>query len=380
MVTYTISLTNRFININNIANPNIFLEILYGDFFPVGTYTISLTPVSPINNNTFNFTHVVTLPNTINDFLVTNRTWTTLERGYYKISVSFSNLGDTFNLLNDNFYVYSKTGSSCDVAIVPETFDIQPNVATTKLFTLYKVDLNPSFSSTTYTLTLTESLLGSTSFSGSTFSSGNPIYISVPNIILQDPFTPYSFNASLSGGNDCTYQFINGLVHIQTLCFIESTKILTLHDGYIPVQHLEPGTLIKTYGTHKFLPLKNLYKTKINYKKTNHKLNKLYKYDKYKFGLIEDLVVSGGHSVLVDELNDNEKKLTNQFWNEHEKIENKYKLLVCIDSRNTEFEQEGIYNMYQIVLESDDENKQFEIYANGILTETMSIAFYNRHQ
>jgi len=152
-----------------------------------------------------------------------------------------------------------------------------------------------------------------------------------------------------------------------------------LSNGYIPIQNLEPGTLIKTYGNHQFLPLKYLYKTKINYKKTNNKLNKLFKYDKQKFGLIEDLIVSGGHSVLVDELQDDEKKLTNQFWNEYEKIENKYKLLACIDSRNTEFEQEGIYNLYQIVLEYEDKNKQFGIFANGILTETMSIDFYKQY-
>lgn len=117
----------------------------------------------------------------------------------------------------------------------------------------------------------------------------------------------------------------------------------------------------------------------MNYKKTNKKLNKLFKYDKHKFGLIEDLIISGGHSILVNELTDDEKKLTNQFWQDYEKIDNKYKLLACIDSRNNEFETEGEYNMYQIILDSEDSNRQYAIDANGILTETMSIDFYKQH-
>ena len=36
------------------------------------------------------------------------------------------------------------------------------------------------------------------------------------------------------------------------------------------------------------------------------------------------------------------------------------------------------YTLYHLVLESQDVNKQFGIYANGILSETMSINIFNQ--
>jgi hypothetical protein len=377
MTSYTCEISPRFININDIADPIIKLTEIDGINYNPGDYYTTLTPVAPQGNTTFVFTNTVSL--SVNQINITNRTWSLPERGFYTVGVTSSNLGDTINLINNKFYVYSygTSDDTIDVAFTPNLINnIEPGSTSNIQFTLYRLSIDP-FPNSTYTFSITDCDNPSVVFTGSTSVGGNPIYITIP-VNLSEPFETYCFNTDLIG-NNCDYDLLPSTLEIQTLCFIEGTKILTLHDGYIPIQHLEPGTLIKTYGIHQFLPLKYLYKTKINYKKTNNKLNKLFKYEKHRFGLIEDLVVSGGHSILVDELNDNEKKLTNQFWNEHERIENKYKLLACIDSRNTEFEQEGIYNMYQIVLESEEANKQFGIYANGILTETMSIDFYKQH-
>lgn len=377
MSSYQLEYSPRFINVESFDNPimRIFIDTFNSNSanFPLGNYTITLMPIAPSNINSKVFNQTVST--TTNMIEVGQITWQLNERGYYQIQIQ-GPLNNTFNFINNKFYVYSygSDDNSYDVAILPETIDIEPDIPTNIQFTLYRLDIN-QFTNNTYTLTLSDN---TNTFSGSTSSSGNPIYITVQNILLDDPNELFQFNATLIA-SDCNYEIINSPIEIQTLCFIEGTKILTETNGYIPIEKLEPGMLIKTFGSESFIPLKYLYKTKMTYKKTNKKLNKLYKYDKHKFGLIEDLIISGGHSILVNELTDDEKKLTNQFWKDYEKIDNKYKLLACIDSRNNEFEIEGQYNMYQLILESDDANKQYAIDANGLMTETMSVTFYTQH-
>ena len=58
------------------------------------------------------------------------------------------------------------------------------------------------------------------------------------------------------------------------------------------------------------------------------------------------------------------------------KIKDKYLLLSCVNENAKKINDSNIYTIYHIVLENDDIYGQYGIYANGILTESMSIDCY----
>ena len=88
-------------------------------------------------------------------------------------------------------------------------------------------------------------------------------------------------------------------------------------------------------------------------------------------GLIEDLIVTGGHSILVDDLGE-QKELNEQLFGES-KIEDKYLLVAAASKDFVKINDTKTYTFYHFILENDgDEYKQFGVWANGILSETMS--------
>ena len=85
-------------------------------------------------------------------------------------------------------------------------------------------------------------------------------------------------------------------------------------------------------------------------------------------GMIDDLLVTGRHSMLVDD------------WSNHYcenrrsevskgKIDDKYVLGAAYSNLFKEEKQKKIYNIYH--LEIDGENQRYGIYANGVLAESL---------
>ena len=88
-------------------------------------------------------------------------------------------------------------------------------------------------------------------------------------------------------------------------------------------------------------------------------------------GLIEDLIVTGGHSILVDDLGE-QKELNEQMIGEH-KIEDKYLLLAAVSKDFVKINDTNTYTYYHFILENNgNDDMQFGVWANGILSETMS--------
>lgn len=161
---------------------------------------------------------------------------------------------------------------------------------------------------------------------------------------------------------------------INVQCFLKGTKILCMIDGnekYICIENIKPNDLVKTYK-YGFIPVENIgYSIMQNSIEFN--LNKLFKIKKiYNSELIEDLYVSGKHSKLVDVLTENQKEKTLTIWSKLSKIDDKYLLMACFDEKFIDVRDENKYEMYQIILKSNNPNKQFGIWSNGILTESMS--------
>ena len=90
--------------------------------------------------------------------------------------------------------------------------------------------------------------------------------------------------------------------------------------------------------------------------------------------VFEPLVLTGCHSILVDEFVSEEQKQKAIKLNENRLCitDRKYRLPACLDERTTVYEISGTYTIYHLALENPDYYMNYGIYANGLLVETSS--------
>ena len=93
--------------------------------------------------------------------------------------------------------------------------------------------------------------------------------------------------------------------------------------------------------------------------------------------LIEDLIVTGGHSILVDDLGDNKEENDRLFNGETLKIDDKYLLLAAVSNDFIKLQNNDEYTYYHFILENNgNDNDRYGVWANGILSETPSKNFF----
>jgi hypothetical protein len=156
------------------------------------------------------------------------------------------------------------------------------------------------------------------------------------------------------------------------LCFKEDTKILT-DKGYVLIQNLRKGDLVQTL-LDGLKPIDIICKTEIYHIASEERIkDQLYKYTSEHYPeILEDLILTGGHSILVDNLDETLKTQMNNIINEDERmIDNKYRLLTFIDENTTVYESKGNHMIYHFALEGDY-YKNYGVYANGLLVEACS--------
>jgi hypothetical protein len=146
-----------------------------------------------------------------------------------------------------------------------------------------------------------------------------------------------------------------------------------LKEEYVAIQELRKGALVKSY-LHGYRKIECIGKNVMinNPKYWNLCMYKMEKTEEN--GLTEDLIVLGGHSLLVDELSDEIKekyKKRNVFGGKLEKIDNKYLLLAGLSDKFVKEENTNLYTYYQMVLEGENDSR-YGIWANGVLVETPS--------
>ena len=157
-------------------------------------------------------------------------------------------------------------------------------------------------------------------------------------------------------------------------CFKEDSKILT-DKGYIPIQDLRIGDLIKTLK-HDYKPIAAIGKKEMQHPALQDRIkDQLYKCGQEDYPeIFEDLIITGCHSILVDDFINEEQK--NKVLEVHnEKLygtDNKYRLPACVDQRASVYDKPGNYTIYHLALENDDYFMNYGIYANGLLVETCS--------
>jgi hypothetical protein len=165
-------------------------------------------------------------------------------------------------------------------------------------------------------------------------------------------------------------------------CFAEGTKILCLNEKfeeeYIPIEKLRKGDLVKSY-LHGYRKV-DLIGKGYSVSDMNKFTDCMYKLVKTETnGLIDDLIITGGHSILVDDLGDYTEK-TKEIWNEHQKIDDKYLLLAGISRDFEKLESVSSFYYYQFILENNGDNEErFGIWANGILVETSTKKHFLTH-
>jgi hypothetical protein len=126
-----------------------------------------------------------------------------------------------------------------------------------------------------------------------------------------------------------------------------------------------------------YKPIEFVGKSRMSHKATSQRISdQLYLLSKDKYPeLLDDLVITGGHSILVDSFKNDEKENTIKVLGKIYVTQNKYRLPACVDDRTTVYEPEGEYTIYHIALENESDAMNYGIYANGLLVETCSKRF-----
>jgi hypothetical protein len=158
-------------------------------------------------------------------------------------------------------------------------------------------------------------------------------------------------------------------------CFKEDTLILT-DKGYRRIQELRKGDLVKTL-LNGFLKIDMIGKRNIDHTACfeDRITDQLYKCSHENFKeVFEPLILTGCHSILVDNFASEEQKQKAIKLNKNRLCvtDNKYRLPACLDERTTVYEIPGTYTIYHLALENDDYYMNYGIYANGLLVETCS--------
>jgi len=183
---------------------------------------------------------------------------------------------------------------------------------------------------------------------------------------------------------DSTFSSITSSYNIYVMvlrnCFLEGTKILCYIDNeekYIPIEQMKEGTLVKT-PLNGYVAVNTIGHSKIyNPADKLRGENRLYKRTKDTYPeLIEDLIVTGCHSILVEddritpEIREKTKEL---FKHEIMLTDKKIRLLTCLDDLAEPYEEEGVFTIWHFALEHFDDYMNYGVWANGLLMETCSI-------
>jgi hypothetical protein len=202
---------------------------------------------------------------------------------------------------------------------------------------------------------------------------------SSPVLVEAYAVTSYVQAMSVYKGNLYPYFGQSGAIGQYTLpalpmvCFKEDTKILT-DKGYILIQDLRKGDLVKTLN-HDYMPIDMIGKRAIEHHTCKERIpDQLYKCSQSEYpDIFEPLIITGCHSVLVDEFTSEEQReKTKLVLGRIFVTDNKYRLPACVDDRATVYEKEGLHIIYHIALENDAYLGNYGIYANGLLVETCS--------
>jgi hypothetical protein len=159
-------------------------------------------------------------------------------------------------------------------------------------------------------------------------------------------------------------------------CFGEGTKILIMNENgeqeYREIENLKPGDQVQTYA-HGLKKISRIGSGKFM-NDPDVAENCMYMMKKRE-NMESDLMLTGGHSVLVNELDKETMIKQIREWNIPGRIDDKYMLVTALNNDFEKIEERKVFNYWHICLEG---NRRYGVYANGILCETVSEAMFSR--
>lgn len=217
-----------------------------------------------------------------------------------------------------------------------------------------------------------------------------------PFIVL----TPYVTGDTVRGSVPITYSISSGTAYVITgggsamspytmgqimlpgygSCFNHGTNILCQMDGaevWRPIETLRQGDLVKTYK-HGIRSITQIGKgALINNPDLWHSC--MYQGQVQGF---EPLIVTGGHSLLVDTLTQEEREAQAAFWGRDEEIiDDKLLMIAPVSKSFNPILTRDLFTYYHFTVENDgDDDRRYGVWANGFLTETPSVNQYKLHK
>lgn len=147
------------------------------------------------------------------------------------------------------------------------------------------------------------------------------------------------------------------------VCFMEGAQILT-DEGYRAVETLRVGDKVKTLHSGYRAIVMTGSSTIFNNPTPERTREKLYVYP-------EGLVVTGGHSVLLEKFTDEQLAKVKKSLGKVYVTEGRGRLLAMDDDRASVYPVKGKFNIYNFALESPNDYRNYGVYANGgVLVES----------
>jgi hypothetical protein len=167
-----------------------------------------------------------------------------------------------------------------------------------------------------------------------------------------------------------------GFQNVPVTCFGENTRIMCFVDGQeqeLMVQDIRNGVLVKTLGSG-YKPVCMIGTNKMmNLGNDERVEERLYVCKKENYTeLTEDLIITGCHSVLVDDITEEQRNKIMDKFGRIMVTEGKYRLTAAMDERAFPHNCAGEFNIYHFALEHDVYVANYGVYANGLLVESCS--------
>jgi hypothetical protein len=147
------------------------------------------------------------------------------------------------------------------------------------------------------------------------------------------------------------------------ICFGKGT-LIQCEGGSVPVEDLKVGTLVKTLK-HGYRAITFVGTSTIHNRADSERVReRLYVYPK------ENLVLTGGHSVLLDDVSGDQLNRIKRSFGGVFFTEGKIRLAAMDDETAEPYLAKGTFPIYNFVLEAPNENTNYGVYANGKLVES----------
>ena len=231
-----------------------------------------------------------------------------------------------------------------------------------------------SLTSSNFIVALSGSIAAATSSDWNATGSGTGIYKSLNYGqtwagagVNSGAFNSLSLSGSraIAGGSTA-----NGIYYASSpLCYEKNTLILILENEaeiYRKICELKVGDTVKTYK-HGYKKIKMIKSFQYN----THNITRL-KRCMYKM-IGHDVIVTGKHGILVDQLTETEIKSIKKCGIIIRHIDDKQVLPACASDKFEKITDHFEFELWHFVLENDDVNKNYGIYiTDGILSESCS--------